>query len=214
MRKLVIFDLDGTLLYTLKDLQIAVNAALKIYSYKEKTIDEIQSFVGNGIAKLIERVLPAGMENPDYDKVLQKFVLEYAKNKDVNTRPYEGVLEVLDSLKQSGCKLAINSNKHNCAVQVLVQRFFPQVDIALGAREGVDVKPSPQGVFDILNFFEAGFDKVFFVGDSNVDVMTAKNANITSIGVTWGYRSKQSLIESGADFIIDAPMELLNILRH
>lgn len=212
MKNLVIFDLDGTLLYTLKDLQIAVNAALMKYGYREKTLEEIRSFVGNGISKLIERVLPAGMENLDYDNVLKEFILQYAKNEDANTCPYEGVLEVLDSLVQSGYELAINSNKHNDAVQVLAKRFFPQVRIALGAREGVNVKPNPQGVFDILNFFKEDFEKVFFVGDSDVDVMTAKNAKITSVGVTWGYRSKQSLVEAGADYVIDKPIELLEIL--
>lgn len=214
MKNLIIFDMDGTLLYTLGDLQVSVNNALLKFGYEQKTIDEIRSFVGNGVVKLIERALPAGMDNPDFNGVFSTFLSEYEKNSEKTTRPYEGVITMLEELKKKGFSLAVNSNKYDAAVQALRKKFFPQIDIAIGAREGFDVKPSPQGVLDIVKAFGVKFDSIYFVGDSDVDIMTAKNARVISVGVSWGYRSKESLVVAGADFIIDEPSELLAILNN
>lgn len=211
MQKTIIFDMDGTLLYTLKDLQFAVNRALEKFGYPIKTIEEIQAFVGNGVKKLIERALPSGMENPHYPLVFQEFILQYEKNADKYTEPYDDILLVLNELKKRNYKLGVNSNKYDSAVKSLCKKHFPQIDCAIGAREGIDVKPSPIGALDVLKAINGQPEKCYFVGDSDIDIKTAKNAGFISVGVTWGYRSKQSLIDAGAQFIIDKPLELLEI---
>lgn len=213
MQKTIIFDMDGTLLYTLKDLQFAVNKALELYGYPIKTIQEIQSYVGDGVKKLIERALPSGMENPNYPLVFDEFVSQYEKNADKYTKPYDDILLVLDELKKRNYKLGVNSNKYDSAVKSLCEKYFPQIDCAIGAREGVEVKPSPIGALDVLGELKGTPDNCYFVGDSDIDVKTAKNAGFISIGVTWGYRSKQSLIDAGAQFIIEKPLELLEICK-
>lgn len=213
MQKTIIFDMDGTLLYTLKDLQYAVNKALGKFGYPIKTIEEIQSFVGDGVKKLIERALPSGLENLDYPLVFQEFILQYEENADKYTEPYDDILLVLNELKKRNYKLGVNSNKYDSAVKSLCKKYFPQIDCAVGAREGIDVKPSPIGAFDVLKALNGQAEKCYFVGDSDIDIKTAKNAGFISVGVTWGYRSKQSLIDAGARFIIDNPLELLEICK-
>ena len=213
MQKTIIFDMDGTLLYTLKDLQYAVNKALEKFGYPIKTIEEIQSFVGDGVKKLIERALPSGLENLDYPLVFQEFILQYENNADKYTKPYDDILLVLNELKKRNYKLGVNSNKYDSAVKFLCKKYFPQIDCAIGARDGIDVKPSPIGALDVLNTLNGQPEKCYFVGDSDIDIKTAKNAGFISVGVTWGYRSKQSLIDAGARFIIDNPLELLEICK-
>lgn len=209
MKKCIIFDMDGTLLYTLDDLHCAVNAALEVYNYPPKTWDEVKDFVGNGVKKLIERAIPNGIENPDFEKVLAEFYIQYEKNSDKLTHPYDGITELLDELKSKGIYLGVNSNKYDAAVQILCNKFFPQIDVAVGARDGIEIKPSPAGVYEVLAELGEDFDTCLFVGDSDIDIMTAQNAKITSVGVTWGYRSEESLVNAGADYIIDYPSELL-----
>ena len=203
MKKTVIFDLDGTLLYTLDDLTFAVNSALQKHNYPQRTIEEIKRFVGNGVKKLIKRALPENTSEDIFNNVFVDFITFYEENND-------NIPELLTSLKKSGFNIAVNSNKYDFAVKKLCTKLFPQVDIAIGAREGIEVKPSPQGVLDILKFFNCDTQNVFFIGDSDVDIKTAKNANITSIGVTWGYRSIDYL--EGANHIANSPQELLDIL--
>ena len=212
MEKCIIFDLDGTLLYTLKDLQIAVNNALKEFRFKERTLEEIRNFVGNGVVLLMERAIPNGRNNPDFAACLQAFYRNYSSNVNENTRPYDGISETLDLLKSKEIRLAVNSNKYDEAVKALCKIYFPQIEIALGAREGIDTKPAPDGVYDILKYFNSGKENAFFIGDSSVDVQTAKNSGLKSIGVTWGYRSEESLIEAGADFIVHSPKEIPDII--
>jgi phosphoglycolate phosphatase len=210
MKKTAIFDLDGTLLYTLDDLTYAVNTALELHKFPQRTLEEIKSFVGNGVIKLIQRALPEEHSKEDFNSVFNDFIKTYENNNDKYTHPYEGINELLTTLKKEGFNIAINSNKHNSAVQKLHKTLFPQVDIAIGAREGIEVKPNPQGVFDIIKALNCSKETTFFIGDSDVDIKTAKNANITSIGVTWGYRSMEYL--KGADFIANNTDELLDIL--
>ncbi len=212
METSVIFDLDGTLLYTLEDLQTAVNKALAAFNFKERTLDEIRNFVGNGVILLMERAIPNGRSNPDFEVCLQEFYKNYSSNVNEKTRPYNGIPELLDYLKLKGVRLGVNSNKYDAAVKDLCNIYFPQIEIAIGAREGIDIKPAPNGVNDILSIFNTTRENTFFIGDSSVDIQTAKNAGVKSIGVTWGYRSKESLISEGADYIVNKPNEIINIV--
>ena len=212
MEKCVIFDLDGTLLYTLEDLQDAVNSALRFCNFKERTLNEIRNFVGNGVVLLMERAIPDGRKNPLFDECLNCFYKNYSGNVNEKTHPYEGIPELLYSLNKNGVKLAVNSNKYDTAVKDLCRIYFPQIQIAIGAREGIETKPAPYGVNDILKFLNVSKKNTFFIGDSSVDIQTAKNAGIKSIGVTWGYRSKESLIDAGADFTVDKPQEIIDIV--
>lgn len=212
MKKVIIFDMDGTLLYTLDDLHEAVNAALTNYGYKKRSWNEIRDFVGNGVSKLIERALPNGKNNPDFDSVLAEFFIQYEKNVDKLTRPYDGVIDLLETLKLKGVKLGVNSNKYDSAVKTLCTKYFPQIDCAIGAREGLEIKPSPIGALEILSILQESPENCLFVGDSDIDIKTAQNAGVTSVGVTWGYRSTESLINAGADYIINSPTALLELL--
>ena len=212
MEKSIIFDLDGTLLYTLEDLQTAVNRALKAFNFKERTLEEVRNFVGNGVIILMERAIPGGRSNPDFADCLQAFYNNYSGNVNEKTRPYAGIPEMLNTLKSKGVRLAVNSNKYDAAVKDLCRIYFPQIEIAVGAREGIDIKPAPYGVNDILKYLKTDRSNAFFAGDSSVDIMTAKNSGLKSIGVTWGYRSKESLIEAGADYIIDKPEKIIEIV--
>ena len=212
MEKCVIFDLDGTLLYTLEDLQDAVNSALRFCNFKERTLNEIRNFVGNGVVLLMERAIPDGRKNPLFDECLNCFYKNYSGNVNEKTHPYDGIPELLYSLNKNGVKLAVNSNKYDTAVKDLCRIYFPQIQIAIGAREGIETKPAPYGVNDILKFLNVSKKNTFFIGDSSVDIQTAKNAGIKSIGVTWGYRSKESLIDAGADFTVDKPQEIIDIV--
>ncbi len=212
MEKCVIFDLDGTLLYTLEDLQDAVNSALRFCNFKERTLNEIRNFVGNGVVLLMERAIPDGRKNPLFDECLNCFYKNYSGNVNEKTHPYDGIPELLYSLNKNGVKLAVNSNKYDTAVKDLCRIYFPQIQIAIGAREGIETKPAPYGVNDILKFLNVSKVNTFFIGDSSVDMHTAQNAGIKSIGVTWGYRSKESLIDAGADFIVDKPQEIIDIV--
>lgn len=210
--KSIIFDLDGTLLYTLEDLQTAVNRALKSFNFKERTLEEVRNFVGNGVVLLMERAIPDGRNNPDFEACLNEFYKNYSSNVNEKTRPYDDIPETLDYLKSKGVRLAVNSNKYDAAVKDLCKIYFPQIEVAIGAREGIDIKPAPNGVNDILAFLHTNRANAFFIGDSSVDIQTAKNSGLKSIGVTWGYRTKASLVEAGADYIVDAPKEIIDIV--
>lgn len=209
MAKAVIFDLDGTLLYTLEDLMIAVNKSLSDFGFRERTLDEVRNFVGNGVVKLMERSVPGGKNNLRFNDCLEKFYQYYSENVDSKTRPYDGVMLMLEMLKMRGVLLAVNSNKYDAAVKELCKMYFPQIEVAVGAREGKPIKPSAYGVESILNFLQVDKKDAYFVGDSFVDIETAKNAGIKSIGVTWGYRPETIM---DADFIVKSPGEILKIL--
>lgn len=209
--KAVIFDLDGTLLYTLEDLKDSVNFALLKYNYPIRTLDEIRNFVGNGVKPLIERSLPGGAKNPDFDMVLKTFKENYSENMYNKTRPFEGINELLSALVKSGFKIAVVSNKFDKAVKELCKSFFPQISTAIGESENIRKKPAPDSVFKAIELLDA--KKCIYVGDSEVDIQTAKNSGLKCISVTWGYKDKDFLIKNGADFIVDTPGEIFEILQ-
>lgn len=209
--KAVIFDLDGTLLNTLEDLTDAVNHVMRQFNYPEHTIEEIRSFVGNGIKLLIERSLPYGKDNPEFDKVFSEFKSYYTSHCQIKTRPYDGIMELISSLKEQGYKLAIVSNKNQSAVTELNNIYFSDyISTAIGEKEGVRKKPAPDTVIKALNELGISSDDAVYVGDSDVDRETAKNSDMDCISVTWGFRERKLLESLKPYAIIDKPDELFN----
>lgn len=211
-KKIFIFDMDGTLLNTLEDLMISTNYALSQFSYPVHTIEEIRFFVGNGVAKLIERAIPNGKNNKNYEKCLEIFKNHYAKNMYNHTVVYDGIIEMLKNLKNKGIKTAVVSNKFDLAVKELSKKYFNGlIDIAIGENEqaGIKKKPAPDTVFEVLNLMKLKPKDAIYIGDSDVDILTAKNSNMPCISVTWGFRDRDFLIKNDATIIIDDPKEIL-----
>lgn len=215
MKKTVIFDLDGTLLNTLDDLADSTNYALSKFGYPTRTIEEVRQFVGNGVAKLIERAIPDGKNNPNFEKCLSIFKENYAQNMYNKTAPYNGIIEMLSNLKSKGIKIAVVSNKFDLAVKELCKKYFEGfIDFAAGENEaqGIKKKPAPDTVLSVLNEFNFAPEDAVYVGDSDVDIMTAKNSKMPCISVTWGFRDEKFLLENGATILINAPSEIYNHL--
>lgn len=209
----VIFDLDGTLLNTLDDLKDSTNFALRNFGCPERSLEEVRCFVGNGVKKLIERAIPNGAENPDFENCLRMFKENYALNMYNKTAPYDGVIELLQVLKRYGFKTAVVSNKFDMAVKHLCKTYFDGlVQAAIGEADNVHRKPAPDGVFKAMELLKSGPETSIYCGDSDVDVLTAKNSGIKCIGVTWGFRSRELLQQEGADYIVDAPYEIAELL--
>lgn len=209
----IIFDLDGTLLDTLEDLTDAVNYALKTYHMPTRTIDEVRCFVGNGVRNLMLRAVPQGEENPVFEEAFSTFKEYYGEHCNDKTKPYDGIMELLKTLKKQGYAIGIVSNKIDSAVKELNRKYFADfIDVAIGEREGVQRKPAPDTVLTALK--ELGKDKAgaIYVGDSEVDVATAKNVGIPCISVLWGFRDKEFLEEEGADKFVSKPDEVLSFL--
>ena len=208
-----IFDLDGTLLDTLQDLAAAVNFALRKNGMEEHSIDDIRCFVGNGVRKLIERAVPDGSKNPRIDEVFADFRSYYMQHSLDATKPYDGITEILQELKQRGCKMAVVSNKMMAATQELVAHFFPEIEVAIGENEaeGIRKKPAPDMVFEALNRLGAEAESAVYIGDSDVDIQTAKNAGVPCISVLWGFRNREFLLEHGAQHFIEKPSEIIGV---
>lgn len=211
MKKTIIFDLDGTLLNTIDDLADGVNHALTQFGYPPRTVEEVTAFVGNGIGNLIQRALPGGRENPDYENVFGEFREFYSENCMVKTRPYPGIPELLDELNTRGIVSAVVSNKNDLAVGRLAEKYFSgKVALAVGERDGIRRKPAPDSVIEVMNRLGAKAEEALYVGDSDVDIETARNAKIDCVSVDWGFRTREFLIKSGAGIIISKPIELLD----
>lgn len=214
MKKAVIFDLDGTLLNTLEDLRTAVNLALCANGYPVRTLEETRLAVGNGIRKLIARSVPAGTPPEAEEEVFAQFRKEYSVHCSDTTAPYAGVPELLWRLKKEGCLLAVVSNKADFAVQKLAEQYFPDCfDAVLGETEGLSRKPAPDMVEEVL--FRLGIKKeeAVYVGDSEVDVATARNAGLFCISVTWGFRERAVLEKHGAVCFADNAEELYTAVK-
>lgn len=209
----VIFDMDGTVLNTLEDMTDSVNHTMALFDFPIRTLSEVRRFVGNGIGRLVELCVPGGKENPLFTDCLAAFKAYYEAHMQVKTGPYEGIPELLTLLKDRGYKLAIVSNKFDDAVKELTPFYFGDaVPVAVGESAGVAKKPAPDTVFKALEELGAAVDDALYVGDSEVDAETAKNAALPFVGVTWGFRDRALLEEKGARWIIDKPEELLEIL--
>ncbi|WP_227017870.1 HAD family hydrolase [Sinanaerobacter chloroacetimidivorans] len=210
----VIFDLDGTLLNTLDDLADSVNTVLEQEGYMTRNLEEIRAFVGHGVKNLMEKSLPAETCEDEILRCLSSFRDYYLKNMLCKTRPYDGIEELLKSLKEKGIKTAVVSNKLDAATKEMCSFFFHGlINVAVGDMEGRKKKPAPDSVFEVLKQLDSKKEHTIFVGDSNTDVQTAKNAGLICVGVTWGFRSKEVLEEEGADYIIDRPEEFADLFR-
>lgn len=210
--KTFIFDLDGTLLNTLDDLAASTNYALRQFEMKEHPVESIRQFVGNGVGKLIERAIPDGKDNPLYDDVLDTFRKHYMNHSLDTTRPYDGVDKMLRDLKQSGCRIAVVSNKFLAATQELCQHFFPDtVEVAIGEHENIRRKPAPDTVREALQRLGEGSDDAVYIGDSEVDIATAKNSGLPCISVLWGFRDRDFLLSHGATTFVTSPSDIVSM---
>jgi phosphoglycolate phosphatase len=213
--KLIIFDLDGTLLNTISDLAHSTNHALEKNGFPAHPIEAYKYFVGNGINKLFERALPEGEKTEENITKIRKSFLPYYDNHNTKyTEPYEGVPELLHILKSKGLKMAVASNKYQQATEKLINKYFPEISFTsvLGQREGIPAKPDPSVVFEILKIAGIPTAETLYVGDSGVDMKTAINSGVTSIGVTWGFRPRSELETNGAVYIADSTTDILNLI--
>ena len=212
MYKTYIFDLDGTLLDTLTDLAASCNYALRTHGMPEHSIDDVRRFVGNGVRKLMERAIPEGEANPDFEATFATFREHYMHHSLDTTKPYPGIMETLSELKARGCRLAVVSNKMMAATVELCKHFFPDtIEVAIGENEaeGICKKPAPDTVYAALRKLGVSKDDAVYVGDSDVDIQTAANSGLPCISVLWGFRDRDFLIQHGAKTFISAPSELL-----
>lgn len=196
-----IFDLDGTLLNTINDLAASTNYALRSAGMPEHSVDDVRRFVGNGVKKLMERAIPDGLNNPDFDETYATFRKHYLKHSLDTTKPYDGIPEVLAELKRRGKKLAIVSNKFYAATQELARHFFPDtIEVAIGERENIRKKPAPDTVLEAMRQLGVGKEGTVYIGDSDVDIDTAHNVGVPCISVLWGFRDRDFASCSRSDY--------------
>ena len=213
--QLAVFDLDGTILDTLEDLYLSVDFALRQNRLPERSLEEVRQFVGNGIRKLIERAVPAGSSEELIARVHADFTAHYASHCADHTKEYNGITEMLQTIRNAGMQTAVVSNKADYGVQTLIADYFPGLfDYAVGEREGVRRKPAPDAVNAILEKLSVSRERAVYIGDSDVDIETAKNAGMDCISVDWGFRSTAFLIDHGARLIVSDPEELHKILLY
>ncbi|WFA10169.1 HAD family hydrolase [Tissierella sp. Yu-01] len=211
----IIFDLDGTLLNTIEDISDSVNMALMEFEFPTHTYEEYKLKLGNGFRVLIEKSVPQGSDKDTIDKVLNLFTKIYKDNYHKKTKPYSGIIELLKMLDKKGYKLAINSNKRDDYTNSLSSKIFSQIPFVavFGERREIPKKPNPTSTLEIIELMGLNNREVLFVGDSDTDILTANNAKVDSIGVTWGFRTYEELKNNGAAYIVSNPIEILNIVE-
>lgn len=208
----IIFDLDGTLLDTLEDLADALNIALVRHGYPARTIEEVRAFVGNGVRRLVRLAVPGGEEAPDFEEVLEDFRIWYAAHADVKTRPYAGIIKMLETLRDEGVKMAIVSNKFDSAVKALNAQYFGgRIPVAIGENEaaGIRKKPAPDSVFEAIRLLGADPKHTLYVGDSEVDYETSRRAGLDLVLVSWGFRDRKLLESFDGAAVADTPEEII-----
>jgi len=214
MIKGIIFDMDGTILNTIDDITDSVNYALASMEYPLQTVHQVKMAVGSGAIQLIERVLPALSSKELVMKVFKIYQAHYDQNNSNKTGPYEGIMLLLNQLRTQGFKLSVVSNKYDHLVQELNEKIFNKYfDVSIGEIKGIPIKPAPDMIDKALKLLDLKKDEVLFVGDSEVDMLTATNAKLKSVGVTWGFRDQSVLEAHHADFIIHKPEELFNVIE-
>ncbi|MDR0937888.1 MAG: HAD-IA family hydrolase [Mediterranea sp.] len=214
MKRLIIFDLDGTLLNTIADLAGATNHALTLLGYPARPLDEFPTMVGNGINKLFERCLPQGEKSLDNVlRVRERFLAYYDTHNTERTLPYPGIPELLDRLQADGRQIAVASNKYQSATRKLIGLYFPRTTFVtvLGQRDGVPAKPNPTIVYDVLALTGVPKHQALFVGDSDIDMNAAINAGVDACGVTWGFRPRIELEATRPAYIVDRAEEIFEL---
>ena len=211
-RDTFLFDLDGTLLDTLDDLTAATNAALRAYGCPPRTKEEVQGFVGNGIRLLLTRAAPGGEDNPQFEDVFNCFRPYYEAHCMDLTAPYPGIGDLLARLRQAGCKTAVVTNKIQSAADELIHDLFPDIPLVVGDSPAVKRKPAPDGVWLALEKLGVDRADAAYVGDSNIDYETAKNAALPCLSVLWGFRTREELVACGADTFFETPEALADYL--
>lgn len=206
-----IFDLDGTLLNTINDLAASTNYALRSVGLPEHTVEDVRRFVGNGVRKLMERAIENGDKNPLFEKAYSIFRQHYLEHGLDTTEPYAGIVDMLEELNRRGKNIAVVSNKFYAATQELVRHFFGEyVKVAIGERENIRKKPAPDTVVEALKLLGVDKENAVYIGDSEVDIQTARNVGIPCISVLWGFRDRSFLVKNGAQTFIDAPSKLID----
>ena len=215
MRKAVIFDMDGTLLNTLEDLYLSTNAALAQYGFPRRTMVDVRQFVGNAARNLMRQAIPQGEENPCFEECLQAFRVHYGAHLNDHTGPYDGIPKLLERLSGEGVPMAIVSNKPDFAVRDLNERYFGGlISVAIGESEQVRRKPAPDTVEQAARELGVRLEDCIYVGDSEVDLQTAKNCRIPCVSVTWGFRSRELLLSLGAEYMAADAEELYQVLEN
>jgi len=214
MKKAVIFDLDGTLLDTLTDIMESVNKVLEKYQFPTHDLEAYKYFIGSGIGVLTQKAFPQDISKADFELYLDEVMIEYESRQTLKTKPYPGIIDMLESLNNKGIKIAILSNKPDEFAKPTVVHFFPniQFEVVFGSRKNVNRKPAPDAVFEILDLLNLEKQDCFFVGDTSTDIRTGVNAGLETIGVKWGFRTVEELKDAGATYIIDAPDEIFSLL--
>ena len=209
----VIFDLDGTLLNSLEDIRDSVNEILNRYHYPKRSLEQIRSFVGNGAINLIRRALPEGTDEQEVEKCLREYSSYYYGHSRIKTCPYNGIISVLEQLRERDLKLGVVSNKDEATVKDLCESYFPGlISVAVGDSQGYQKKPAPDNIMRAISQLQANKETTLYVGDSEVDIETARNCALDSVLVSWGFREREVLLQRGAKIIIDYPQELLQVL--
>ncbi len=212
--KAVIFDLDGTLLYTAQDLCDSVNEALSLYSLPHISVEQCIANVGNGVRSLIQRSSGIFDDDDKTDKMLAIFKSYYKENMEKKTRPYDGIVEMLKTLRRMGIKVAVLSNKYDEATKRLCDNILPGlIDIAAGECESIPRKPDPTGLCKVMDMLGVSCDETVYVGDSGSDITTAINARAVPMGVSWGFRSAESLASAGAEYIANTADEVVGYIE-
>jgi len=211
--KAILFDLDGTLLNTLDDLHNSVNRTLSAFHFPLRTKEETRLAVGDGVGMLITRSIPNGQNNPQFAECLAAFRQDYAENNQVLTAPYEGISALLTTLREKNVRVGVVSNKFDSAVKALCADYFGQlVEVAVGEREGVRRKPHPDSLFAAMEALNIQPQDCLYVGDSETDVASAKNAGIDCCSVLWGFRDKDTLTKAGATRFVSTPKDILALI--
>ena len=209
----ILFDLDGTLLDTLEDIADGVNYAMAKYGFPLIPLKDVRAFVGNGLENLMTKCIPQGKNHPDFFEIYHDFKAYYLSHCKLKTKPYDGILQMLAELHKLDLKIAVISNKNDVAVKDLNQLFFSEtVPVAIGESENVRKKPAPDSVFEAMRLLGVAAEECVYIGDSDVDILTAQNAGIPCISVTWGFRDKDFLRENGGTVFADNAEELLALL--
>lgn len=215
MIKGIIFDLDGTTLSTLDDIQESLNIVLTLHNYKKQTLEDVRLHIGRGSRNLIKDSLPMNTSEEEIDNITDEYINKYGNHYNVETKPFEGIKELLNELENMGIILAVNSNKPDEFTKNLIRYHFPGNSFIaiIGARKGIPYKPDPYSANEIINLMGFNKNEILYVGDSESDARTAKNAGLKFAGCLWGFRDLKTLQDNGADYILSKPSDLLNYLK-